>query len=270
MIRNLNVNKVLWLILATAALAVALVGVLQPSIYAKVISNEVMAGTISQDLVTTVAAIVMLICTIAAREGDVVRPIIIWGIAGYLFYAYGIYVIERVYNMLYLAYMGIFALSFYSLVYGVASIRPETRSAVSLSKLTRRLSIGVSLFIPFMFGLLWTSKLLPMLQSGLKPEFYYSVYILDLCFIMPAYVILAVMMIRRDGLGLLLAPAMFILGVTLLFPVGIGELLKPIYGAPIDWSGLKLYLGLSLFFLVVALLHIRNMKIDRRGGGISG
>ncbi|MGE5653076.1 MAG: hypothetical protein ACM3ZQ_02245, partial [Bacillota bacterium] len=148
----------------------------------------------------------------------------------------------------------------------VGSIRPEIRPAVKLSKLSRYLSIGVSLFIPFMFGLLWTSRLLPMLQDGQKPEFYYSVYILDLCFIMPAYVILAVMMIRRDGLGLLLAPAMFILGVTLLFPVGIGELLKPAYNASVDMAGLKLYLGLSLFFLIVALFHLKNMRIDREGG----
>lgn len=266
MIRNLGLNKLLWIALSILSLTVALLGVLNPSIYDKVITSEVMAGTISQDLVTIGAAVIMLVCAITTKEADTIKPIVIWGIIGYLFYAYGVYAIERVYNMLYLVYMGILALAFYSLIFGVACIRPEIHPRVKLSNIARYLSIGASMFIPAMFGILWTSRLLPMLQSGLKPEFYYSVYILDLCFIMPAFVILAVLMVKKKGLGILLAPAMFILAVTLLFPVGIGELLKPVYNASIDWAGLKLYLGLSLFFLVVALIHLKSMTIDHRDG----
>lgn len=266
MIRNLGFNKILWLSLALLCLVAALIGVSNPGIYDKVITPEVMPGVLSQDVVTIVAAIVLLALAMATKETDAVRPIVIWGIIGFLFYAYGVYAFERVYNMLYLLYMVILALSFYTLIYGVACIRPEILPAVRLSNLARRVSIGVSLFIPLMFNILWITSLLPMLRSGTKPEFFYSIYILDLCFIMPAYVIMAVLMIKKRGLGFLLAPAMFVLGVILLFPVGIGELLKPIYNLPVDTAGLKLYLGLSLFFLVVALFHLKNMRIDRKSG----
>jgi hypothetical protein len=130
----------------------------------------------------------------------------------------------------------------------------------------RWLSVGFSLFIALMFNALWISSLLSLIRSGQKPEYLYSVYVLDLAFIMPAFVITALLSARNDGLGFLLTPAMYVLGFGLLLPVGLGELLKLIYGSMPDPGGLGLYLGLSILFLILAVLHLRDLSTGQPGG----
>jgi hypothetical protein len=262
-LRNLRTNRVLWVLLALLALVAALFGVLHPRVYDQVVGTEVMAGVISQDVVTIAAALIMLALALWVREDGMKGQIVILGLAAYLWYGYGIYVIEQIYTVLYLLYMAVLGLSFYTMAYGVASIRTQVLQQVVLSRFVRLGSVGFSLLSPLVFYPLWISALLPLMQTGRKLEFLYSIYILDLCFIMPAFVIVAVQALRGRPLGLLLTPAMYILAMTLLFPVGIGELLKPRYGLPVDSGGLVLYLGLSAMFLILAIVYLLNLNVER-------
>ncbi|HAG10462.1 MAG TPA: hypothetical protein DCK76_03540 [Desulfotomaculum sp.] len=44
--------------------------------------------------------------------------------------------------------------------------------------------------------------------------------------------------LRKEGLGLLLSPAMFVLGFTMIFSLAIAELVKPLYDLNITAEGL--------------------------------
>ena len=99
--RNHGMNKLLWSITALCSFAAALVGVLNPGIYSRVISSDMMPAVMGQDLMTILAAIIILVLTFLTKANDSKKQVIILGIIGYLFYAYGIYVIERLYNGLY-------------------------------------------------------------------------------------------------------------------------------------------------------------------------
>jgi hypothetical protein len=261
MIQKLSWNKILWLITASLSLIAALIGVFDPGIYNKVISKSLVPGTFSQDLMTIIASIILFLLTLFTKQEDAKKQIVVLGILGYLFYAYGIFVIERVYSILYLVYMAIFALSFWSLIYGVATIRQEILHTVTLTRPMRYVSVAGSLLQPLLFYPLWISALLPLMEAGRKIESLYSIYILDLCFIMPAFLILAIMTLKKRGLGLVLTPAMFILGFTLIFSLVIGELVKPLYQQTPDISALTMSLLLSLLFLVLAGFHLWNLKI---------
>jgi len=178
-IQPLEKNKVLWLLTATLPFIAALTGVVRPGIYDHLVAKTIMPGVFAQDLMTLAGSAVILILLFRRREADSMQYIMILGFMGYLFYAYGIYVIERVYTILYFLYMAIFGLSFY------------------------------------------------------------SIYILDLCFIMPAFIIVAVMTLKKRGLGFLLTPALYIMGFTLLFPLAQGEFIKPfLYDFLMDIAGL--------------------------------
>ena len=262
MVQNLGTNKILWLLTALLSLSAALVGVLSPGIFSKVISTDIMPGVFGQDMMTIVASVIILLLAIRVKKEDSKKQIVILGILGYLFYAYGIYVIEQVYNVLYYLYLVIFGLSFWSMVYGVAKIRWEVLQKVQVPRLMRNVSAGFSLFVALVFNILWIVQLLPLIQTGEKIEFLYSVYILDLCFIMPAFVIIGIMTVKKVGLGLLLIPAMFILGFTLIFSLAVSEVVKVLYDSTIDIAGLGPSLALSILFLVLAALHLRKLKIS--------
>jgi hypothetical protein len=79
---------------------------------------------------------------------------------------------------------------------------------------------------------------------------------------MPAFFILAGMTAKKRRLGLVLTPALYVLGFTLLFPVGLGEFIKPFYDLPIDPFGVVLYLGIAALFLVLAVIYLRDLRIN--------
>ena len=170
MISNLKYNKILWILVSFLTLTAALTGVFNTGIYSKVVGQDVITGVISQDLTSIVAAIIVLVFSVLIKERDIKKQIVVIGILGYLFYAYGIYVIEQFYNSFYFIYMAVFALSFYAIVYGVANIRSEIKEKVELPRLTRYVSVGFSLFIPLLFYPLWISQLLPLIQEGRRIE----------------------------------------------------------------------------------------------------
>lgn len=262
MLGNLGTNQILWLLTAVLSLASAVVGVLNPDIYSKVVSEDIMPAVFGQDLMTIIASITIMVLAIPIRPGDTKKQVVILGILGYLFYAYGVYTIERLYNELYYLYLAIFAFSFWSLVYGVAKISPETIQRVRLSGLMRYASAGFSLLVALVFNILWILQLFPLIQTGEKIEFLYSVYILDLCFIMPVFVITGIMVLKKAALGLVLIPAMFILGFTLIFSLAVSEMVKPLYDMNITTGGLVPALLLSVLFLILAILYLRGLKMD--------
>lgn len=268
MIQNLAKNKILWLLAASLSLIAASAGVLSPGVYSKVISTEMLPGTISQDLMTIVLAAIMLVLTVLVKEGSTRTQVVILGILGYLFYAYGIWVIERVYNMFYLLYMAIFTISFWSLVYALISIRQEALRKATMPNLVRNISVGFSVFTPLLFYPLWTGMLLPLMQTGRKIEFLYSVFILDMAFVMPAFIIVAFMAAKKQGWGLLLTPVLFVKGFTMLFSVGLGGILKPFYGQTAAAGEVGFYIGLSLLYLALAALHIRSLDLDADKAGV--
>lgn len=264
MIKDLGINRGLWLANGLLALVASVVGVVSFDIYKGVAGSEVLPGIVSQDVLTVVAAVLLLFLGVRSQKGAAKEQVVILGLLGYLFYAYGIYAIEQVYNSLYFIYLALFGLSFYSMIYGVASIRPEVARRVALPDRMRKVAAGFSFFIAILFSLLWIITLVPLLQRGDRVEHFFSIYILDLSFIMPAFAILAVMVLRKAGLGLLLTPAMYVLGATLLFPVGLGELLKPAFDVAVEPGGVVLYFGVSALFLAMAVVYLRKLTFAER------
>lgn len=260
--RNLRKLKVLWSLTALLSLIASLAGFLNPELYQQVVNKEVMPGVFSQDLMNIPASLTVLFLTLRAREDDFIKQAVVLGILGFFFYGYGIYTIERLYNELYLLYMAIFGLSFYSIIYSLSNIRKENLQRVEVPKIVRFMAVAFLLVNPLIFYPLWISQLLPLLMTGEKIDFLYSIYILDLCFIMPAFIIAAVMTTRRDGMGLLLTPALFVMGFTLLAPLALSEFLKPIlYGLSMDVAGMGLFLLLSILFLILTAAYSWSLKI---------
>ena len=263
MINNLKINKLLWIVTMGLSLYVALVGVINQSIYDNVVSSKYFAGTIAQDIMTIFISLIGLVIIFVMREKNIKMQVIIIGIFSYLFYGYGIYVIEQIYNMYYLIYMAIFALSIYSITYTLVSIKKDVLKKVALPNSVRYVSIVFSLIIAIIFNIIWISQLLPLLQTNDRIEYIFSIYILDLCIIMPAYIILAIRSVKKDGFGLMLLPALFILGFSMLLPVGLGELLKPFYDYEIDFGGMMFFVSLSTIFGIISIWYLTKLKINK-------
>lgn len=261
MIKSLQKNKFLWLLVSFLSLIAALVGVFNQDIYSKVVGSNWLPGTISQDVITIIAGLVLFFLSLRINGSGIKRQIVAMSLLAYLFYAYGIYVIERLYNSLYILYMAIFALSFWSIVYGLQSINREVIRKIKVSKSVRYLSAGSLIFIAVLFYLLWIGQLMPLMRTGEKIEFGYSIFILDMAFVLPALIISAILLIKKNVLGVILAPILFIKAFTLLFSVGLGGFVKPFYNQTAATGETAFYIILSVIFLALAGLNLWKIRM---------
>lgn len=263
MVNNFSLNRIIWIVTFICALTVSIAGVLDTGIYAKVVSKEILPGAFSQDLITVVSSILGIVLLITTKEKQVKRQIIIFGLLGYLFYGYGIYVIERAYNIYYLLYMSIFTLSFWGIIYGLVNIKKEVIAKATLPKKLKNISATGALIQPLIFYPLWIGMLLPLMQTGNQIDQLYSIFILDLCFIMPAFAVLSYYTFKNKAIGLVLLPGVYLFGFVLIFSLVVGELVKPTFDLSINYGSLWQSLILSSFFLLIGTLHLWKLQIQK-------
>ena len=263
MIRNLRVHKVLWVLVACLSLIAACVGIFHPAIYSKVVSSELVPTTMAQDAMTLVVGLVILILSLRTRQTDIKKQMLVISLLAYLFYGYGIYVIEQFYNAFYMLYMAIFALAFWLIVLGLAHMDQDLLRQIKAPPKVRYISAGSLIFVALLFYSLWISQLLPLIRTGQKIEALYSIYILDMVFVLPALVISAVFLIRGKALGLILAPVLFIKAFTLLFSVGLGGVFLLLSGQTADLGESAFYFILSAAFLALAVYCFKQIHFQR-------
>lgn len=261
MITNLRLSRIFWTLTTVCTLIAAAGGVMFKEIYTTVFAPAFLPGAVPQDVLTILVCLVLFFLIAKVKPEDVKTQVVILGLLGAICYLYAIFTIERVYNELYLVYAAVFALSFWSIVYSLSGFRADRLPALQLGRGVLRLTAFSSIGIAVVFTGLWISALIPLMQQHDRIEYMYSIYILDLCLIMPAFFITAVMALRNLPLGILMGPALMILGFFVIFPLGLNELGKPSFDMTIEVGPMVMSFAFSAFMLAVAYLHLKKMRV---------
>ncbi len=259
---DLKLNKILWSVTTAMVFIAALAGIIDRSIYDAVFAPEYLPGAFLQDILTLAVSIVLFVLITTVKENDVRKKVVIIGLIGGFCYLYGILTIERVYNSFYLLYLGIFAMSFWSIVYSLAGFKSESYATMKINGAMVKVTAASSIIIAVIFTFLWIMTLIPLMQEHNRIEYLYSIFILDLCFIMPAYFMTAVMSLRKKPFGILMGPALMILGFFVIFPLGLNELAKPSFGMAINYGSMIVSFAFSAAMLTIGVLHLRMLRFE--------
>lgn len=263
MISNLKTNRILWLFTGLLVLVTSVAAVLYPSLYDGILDSSILPGTTAQDIMAVIVSLVVIGLSLRSNESMYKSYLVIIGCLGFFFYAYMIYSIERIYTVFYYAYLAIVGCSFYGIVYTIASIDPKVHSSILLPRGVKRFSSGYNLFSAIVFTAIWVSQLIPIIKTATKPEFLYSIYIIDLCFILPALVISGVLALRGVGFGVSMLLPSGIVGFSILAPLWLSELMKPVfYGLKTSFPEMSLFLVVSTIFLASAVLDYRGFMLQ--------
>ena len=262
MIRNIKLAGIFWLVPTAFAFLAALAGVTVKGIYEGLFAPDYLPGALAQDILTIIVCLVLFFLIATTKENDLKKQVIIVGVLGAFFYLYGILTMERVYNWFYLLYLAIFASSFWAIIYTLTGFRSERFPHLRLGKGTRLTTAIVSILIALIFTFLWVMALIPLMRDRNRIEFLYSIYILDLGFVMPAFFISAVMSLRKISFGILITPAIMIMGFFVIFPLGLNELAKPSYGMPMNVGPLAISFLFSFLMLIIGAIHLRQIRMD--------
>jgi hypothetical protein len=209
----------LWLSVPIAALAIAgsVVGIVfDHSIYSKETANWA-AQSVGQDIANLVAFPALLALAFAAARGSL-RAYLGWiGILVYSVYTYAIYTFDVHFGPLFLVWVGVFGLSIYTLIAGLAAIDPVRVKSRFTGRAPIRFTSVLLVGIGSVFYLLWLSEIIPAMIAGTTPEALREVglptnpvHVLDLAVFLPSTVVAGVFLSKRRVWGYVLAPVMLV------------------------------------------------------------
>jgi hypothetical protein len=169
-----------------------------------------------QDLVSLVVVLPTLVVTAFLSGRGSGRARLVWlGVLVYLVYTYVVAAFGNRFNSLFLVYVALLGCSLYALAGGLA-----TTDLVGIqASFTGRTPVNiVSTFLvvlTVLFYLLWLSESVPAVLAGRVPQSVQdngtptnAVHVLDMAWILPAFVIAAVRLRRKQALGYTLAGAL--------------------------------------------------------------
>ena len=265
----------LWLsmLVAFLVLIASSAGLLLKSTYARETTSYGLQS-VGQDIENIVAAAALLLTVYFVSKGSV-KAFLVWiGVLLALMYSYVIYAFAVHFNSLFLVYVAILGLSFYTLVGSLIRLHLEgLQPSFAANTKARPVSVFL-LVVAILFYLQWLSEDIPALVTGKIPQSVMEnglltnpVHVLDIGLLLPAMIITAILLWRRKLLGYLLAIPLLVFSIL----TGIGIL--AIFVA-MSMNGMPTSLAVELLFaviivvsLVLSWLYVREVK-EPRGGSI--
>ncbi len=217
---HLRVARILSILVAILATMTSLGGLLNSGLYR---DNALIATAWKgNDLITLAVVIPLLTGTLIASMRGSDRGLLLWlGSLGYMLYNYIFYLYGAAFNVFFLGYVALVALSLYALILGLASvdvgrISQEFRAATPVKFVT-----GLMLLIPLIMGGIELQRAVEFIVTGQLPADIVQtghptgvVYATDLALLMPAIALAAVLLWRRRPWGYVLSAVLMVKGLT--------------------------------------------------------
>ncbi|MDD6480729.1 MAG: hypothetical protein PUF65_00425 [Lachnospiraceae bacterium] len=215
---------------------------------------------IAQDVVTLVVAIPLLIISLyLVKKKSKKGLFLLTGTVGYFLYTYTSYAFLVVFNALYLVYVVLMILSFYSFILCLMELNQfEIREMVSDSFPRKTLSVFFFAVGIMLMGM-WLGRILPALMNGSAPvglEHYSTLGIqtLDLGWVVPASIVTAYLLRKENKWGYLLAIVFVIKMITMTAAVSAMIVFMQINGVAVSVMEKILFpvlLLISIYFMAI-------------------
>jgi hypothetical protein len=237
----------------------------------KDMSAEVAPQGIAQDYITLFIGVpLLLISLFAARRGSVKGLFLLSGTLGYFFVTYLFYMVMGMYNMMFLGYVFLAGVSFYSFVMTLFYFDKKQLPLLFSPATPVRPTGSFLIFNAIAIALLWLSiTVTPLLDGSIIPnqvEHYTTLIVqgLDLAILLPAAIIVAVLFIRKRPLGYLLCPVYFIFLSLLMTALTAKIVAMAMLGynvIPVIFI-IPVFNILSIICTAAILRHIRNNQLQ--------
>ncbi len=174
---------------------------------------NIVAQAIGQDLISLAIVLPTLVITaVLARRGSLPARLIWLGGLLYLVYTYLIFAFDIQYNQLFLVYVALLGCSLYGFIGSLARLDMSGIKSHSTGKAPIKLTCIYLAVVAILFYFMWLSEIVPAWLAGELPQSVqengtqsHAVYVLDMAWILPAFVITSISLWRKHILGYTLA-----------------------------------------------------------------
>lgn len=231
-------------------------------------SASLAAQALGQDLITLVVALpALVICALLAARGSQ-RARLAWlGLLVYVAYTYASYAFGIRWNPMFLVYVALLGCSTYALIGGILAV-DRTRIKASFTDRTPVRAVSIFLLvIAAVFYLMWLSEAGPASLTGITPESIQQdgtptnvIHVLDMGLLLPALVIAAISLWRRQPLGYTLAPAFIVNLAFLALAILSMAVFQARAGEPASMPMVIIFVALFALSLGVLIWYLKNLR----------
>lgn len=244
--QSIRLEEIFTILISILTLVSAGVGAFVPGFYDGIVDPRYATGTITADVVSLLCTPLLIVCMLLARGGSVVARLCWTSLVAYLGYAYATYAFDRMYTVLFLAYVAIFSLSCFVIVSLLVRLDVQRLATCTQAMPLRRATSGFLVFT----GLILYAIELPIILARIPGEIRAGgtpFMVLDMAIIAPISILTGVWLWRRYPWGAALTAIFLIKAITLMSSFLIADY--------IDWfAGRLLNPGATIAFTVVYLL----------------
>jgi hypothetical protein len=265
-----------WIALALAVLVglTGWAGLFWPPTYAQETRASAL-GAIASDVVDLFVIVpLLLVSGFAARRGSMAARFICLGALGYLLYNFLIYCFLVRFNPLFLVYCATLGLAFYGFIGGVLSLAPAEVAARYASRPARTPTALVFLAMAVATTAQWLRDIVPALAARRLPQWVAEtgspinpIWVLDLCFLLPALAITGVSLLRKRPLGFVLAPILLTVLALISSEIIVIRGVMERAGVPQGYGGTVFIAALGTLFTVLLVVFLRAGTSARRTAG---
>ncbi len=232
---------------------------------------SLLAQAIGQDLVSLCVALPALVISAHFAGRGSLRARLVWfGLLVYVAYTYASYAFGIHWNPLFLVYIALLGSSTYALIAGLVTVdTAAVKAAFTVRTPTKAVSIFL-LVIAGVFYLMWLSEAVPASLTGAVPQSVKEdgtptnvIHVLDMGLLLPALVIGAVSLLRRQPLGYTLGAAFLVNLAFLASAVLSMAVFQARAGEPAPVPMLAVFIGLFGVSAGMLIWYLRNVGPDR-------
>jgi len=230
------------------------------------------------DLITLFVATPLMIATLLLVARHSIKAYSIWwGVLAYVFYNYSFYLFGAALNSFFLLYVALFTLSGYALILELSSVCIETFRAATWGRVpVAPLSIYMAVWGVFLTGV-WLAQSLNFIFTGTIPEIVIATdhptnitAALDLSIMVPAVLLGATLIWKRNPWGLVLAIMMNVKGALYALVLATGSIVAARAGIPEVESQIPLWFFLSGASLLCCFLLLGRWSPADQKPPVSG
>lgn len=238
-------------------------------LYKTIVDNEILiAQARASDIITFFIIIpIFIIALILSKRGSL-KGIILWfGCLIYSFYGYLYYVFQANYNPLFLLFVGIVALSFFTLIGLYSQLIQEEDIKCNFDSIPSKM-IGIFLITTScLVILMWLREIITGLITNVDPPQVvdynkHAIYGIDLIFFAPTSIILGILVVRRNSKFTFIAGAFLVKMCTYGAAVALMNLFMINLEYYVNFIVFPIMTILVAISFICTILFFKNTKIE--------
>ena len=214
-----------------------------------------------------VALPVLVLSMILARRGSL-RAQLTWaGTLTYILYNAVIFAFATAFNPLFLLYVAMLSLAFWSLVTLFTQVDVDTIRTHFAAKTPVRFFAGYLAVISLLFLITWLKQIIPALFDSAAPAFLAGtimltspVHVLDLGFLLPLGFLGAVWLWQKKSWGYLLAGLLMVMMTIETASIAVDQYFGHVHDPSASPDAVPLFIGLTVIGLAVSVAYLNFLR----------